>query len=284
MIDRIPALLLRVKALYNSLSKSEKKVFDYILQNPEEVIYLSVTGLAEKSGVSDATVVRACRKIGMDGYQDLKVNLAQDIVTPLQSIHEDVDESDSYSQILDKIIQSTMHTLQFTRDVIDIREIEKAAEALGRAHRVNIYGLGNSHAVAVDMQHKLMRLGINATAYTDSHMQCIASVYLGSNDVVVCVSHSGSSRDVVEAADLAKKNGATIISVTNFGRSPLSDLADIKLYTASRETKYRILALASRIAQIAITDILYTIIALNKKQIVVEGFHKIEEGLESKKY
>lgn len=287
MIDtdkKEPALILKMKALHNTLGSAEKKVVDYMISHSEEVIYLSVSGLAEKSGTSDATVVRACRKLGMQGYQELKVTLAQDIVTPLQSIHEEISENDTPSMVLDKVFQSSIHTLQFTRDLIDKKEVENAADVLSKAGRVNIYGLGNSHSVAVDMQHKLMRLGINACAYTDSHMQCIASSYLGKDDAVVGISHSGSSRDIVEAVELAKENGAAAICISNFGRSPLSDISDIKLNTASKETKYRIVALASRIAQIAIIDTLYTIIALKKKQEIVAGFHKLESALEKKKY
>jgi RpiR family carbohydrate utilization transcriptional regulator len=279
-----PALILKMKALYDSLGEAEKKVIDYIMTHPEEVIYLSVTGLAEKSGASIATVIRACRKIGMNGYQELKVNLAQDIVTPLQSIHEEVCADDSPSVILDKIFQSSMYALQFTRDVINIKEIEAATQALLNAKKINIYGLGNSHSIAIDMQHKMMRLGLNATAYTDSHMQSIASAYLSQGDVVVGISHSGSSKEVVDAANIAKKNGATVICLTNFGRSPLSDLADIKLYTASKETQYRIVALASRIAQITIIDTLYTMLALARKTEIVDGFHKVEMALKNKKY
>ena len=284
MDTKEPALILKMKALHNTLGSAEKKVVDYMISHSEEVIYLSVSGLAEKSGTSDATVVRACRKLGMQGYQELKVTLAQDIVTPLQSIHEEISENDTPSVILDKVFQSSIHTLQFTRDLIDKKEVENAADVLSKAGRVNIYGLGNSHSVAVDMQHKLMRLGINACAYTDSHMQCIASSYLGKDDAVVGISHSGSSRDIVEAVELAKENGAATICISNFGRSPLSDISDIKLNTASKETKYRIVALASRIAQIAIIDTLYTIIALKKKQEIVAGFHKLESALEKKKY
>lgn len=279
-----PALVLKMKALQNTLGDAERKVIDYIISHPEEVIYLSVSGLAEKSGVSEATVVRTCRKIGMHGYQDLKVTLAQDIVTPLQSIHEEVLEDDSCSVVLDKVFQSSIHTIQFTRDIIDKKQVQRAADALSNAKKVNIYGLGNSHSIAIDMQHKLMRLGINATAYTDSHMQSIASAYLDKNDVVVAISHSGSSKDIIDAAEIARNNGAVIICISNLGRSPLIEISDIILNTASKETAYRIVALASRIAQMAIIDTLYTVIAVSKKQQIVKGFHKVESALKQKKY
>ena len=280
----ISAMTLKLQTLKPSLSRSEKKVIEYILEHPEEVIYLSVSGLAEKSGVSDATVVRSCRKVGMNGYQDLKVTLAQDIVTPLQSIHEEIEERDSISQITKKVFQSTMHTLEYTCDTLRNENMEKAVGILENSKRINIYGLGNSHSIALDLQHKLMRLSIDAVAFTDSHMQMIASTNMKDSDCVFAISHSGSSKDIVDAAKAAKENGAKVIAMTNIGRSPLSDVADVQLTTMSKESKYHIVALASRVAQMTIIDAIYTIIAFRKKAKAIEGFRKIEKGLESKKY
>ncbi|NLV85540.1 MAG: MurR/RpiR family transcriptional regulator, partial [Spirochaetales bacterium] len=208
-------LMLKMQTLRKSLSQTEQKVIDFILAHPREVIYLSITGLAEKSGVSDATIVRVCKRIGMQGYQDLKVNLAQDIVSPLESIHEELKDGDGPERILEKVFNSAIHTLEYTRRIASAGSLEKAAGMLASAEAVIIFGLGNSHAVAVDLMHKLMRLGIHATAFTDSHMQAIAATHTGPRDVIVAISHSGSSRDVVDAAELAKKQGARVISISN---------------------------------------------------------------------
>ncbi len=282
--DRLPALIMKMKALRSSLSKSVARVIDYIIEHPEEVVYLSVSGLAENSGVSVATVIRACRDIGMSGYQDLKVTLAQDIVTPLQSIHEEISAADSATAIMDKVFQSSIHTLRFTYDTLKVETVVAAAEIINNSSRVNIYGLGNSHSVAIDMQHKLMRLGLNAVAYTDSHMQIIASTYLKAGDAVLAISHSGSSKDIVDASELAKRNGAAVICLTNIGRSPLGDISTVQLTTASKESHYRIVALASRVAQMTIIDTLYTMIAIKRGQQAVDNFRSIEKALESKKY
>lgn len=281
--DRLPALLLKMKALRSTLSRAEQQVVDYIIENPEKVIYLSVAALAENSNVSDATVVRTCRGLGLNGYQDLKVTLAQDIVTPLQSIHEEIHQNDNTTVIIDKVFQSTLHALNFTHDTINEESIEAAANAILHAQSVTIFGLGNSHSIAIDLQHKLLRLGINANAYVDSHMQAIKATHLCSGDVVFSISHSGSSIDIVDSTNIAKNNGAKTISLTNIGSSPLSKLTDIQLYTASKETKYRIVAMSSRIAQMAIIDTIYTIIAIRKPDSV-DNFHNIEKSLNKKKY
>lgn len=278
-----PALLLRLKTLLPKMSRAEKQVVEYILSNPEDVIHHSVSDLAEYSNVSDATVVRACRAIGFDSFQHFKVTLAQGIVTPLQSIHEEINYDDSVEQIINKIFQGALHTINLTHDTITASVIEDAVTALMKAGKIYIMGLGNSHAVSIDLQHKLLRLGLHAYSYTDSHLQAIAATYLTKNDLLFAISHSGSSVDIVESAKIAKKNGATVVSLTNLGNSPLSRISDIKLFTASNETKYRIIAMNSRIAQMVIIDALYTIIATRIPDIA-KKFHQLEEALDTKKY
>ncbi len=281
--ERLPTLLLRMEAMRDSLGQAERKVVDYILKNPEKMIYLSVAGLAEASGVSDATVVRTCRKLGLSGYQDFKVTLAQEIVTPIQSIHEEISENDNASAIVDKVFQGTVQALRLTHDSLDTAALERAADFISGARRVIILGMGSSHSVAVDLQHKLLRLGIDAVACTDSHMQTITASLLTKEDVVFAISHSGSSKDIVDNTKLAKSSGAVTISLTSIGSSPLSKITDVQLYTVSRETRYRIVALSSRIAQEAIIDTLYTLIALKDRKYV-EGFRKIEKAIQRKKY
>jgi len=283
--DRIPALVLKMKALFSELNGSEQKVVSYIIEHPEEVIYLSVSDLAEKSGSSTATVVRACRSVGMKGYQDLKLNLTQNIVTPLQSISEKINENDSITVVLDKVFSSIIHTLNYTRDVVDIKAVEEAVLLILNAHRIVVFGMGNSHGIATDVQHKFIRLGLNVVAFSDSHLQSMVSAHLSERDVVVAISHSGSSKDIIEAVKLAKTSNAKIISICNLGNSPLSRISDVKLFTASNETKYRIVALASRHAQMALIDVIYTMIAMKKgPDDAAKIFNKVEEALEHLKF
>ena len=282
--ERVPALVMKMRALYDRLNAAEKKVIRYAIDHPEEVVSLSVSDLADKSGSSEATVVRACRSVGMKGYQDLKLSLIQNIVTPLQSIHEEIGEKDSASAVLDKVFQSTIHTLKYTRDVIDVTAVERAAGLLMKARRIAVFGMGNSHAIALDAQHKLLRLGLNVTALADSHLQSISAAFLGTGDVVLAISHSGSSREVIEAASLARENGAKVISISNIGTSPLTKVSDVVLCTASTETRYRIVSLASRHAAMVIIDVIYTLIAMRKGDDAVKGFKRVEAALEDKKY
>ncbi len=282
-VHRSTPVLMKMRMLAPNLSKAEQRVVQYILENPSEVISLSVAGLAECSGVSDATVVRTCKSLGFRSYQEFKVTLARDTVAPLHSIHTEITAEDTPSAVISKVFQENIQTLEFTRSTLSEEAIIQAADRLRSAKQVIIYGVGNSSAIAVDLQHKLIRLGIRAHAYSDAHLQEIAAVTCGAGDVVFAISHSGSSVDVVESAKLCRKNGACVISLTNIGKSPLGKISDITLTTASQETHYHIISLASRIAQMTIIDCLYTLIALQTPQIT-ETFFKIEKALERKKY
>lgn len=278
-----PAMVIRISSLLPTMTKAERAVSEYIIEHPRDVIHLSVSELATVSGVSDATVIRACQKIGVSSYQNLKISLAQDIVTPLQAVNEAITDSDSPETILEKIFQSTMSTIQLTFSSLRAEDIDLAADKIFAARHIAICGLGNSHTTAMDMQHKFMRLGLNATAYEDSHLQFIGVSFLTPQDVCCCISHSGSSKDIVRSAKIAKENGAFVISLTSVGRSPLSEIADLPLFTISRETQYKTAALSSRIAQLSIVDAIYTFIAL-KNPNTIEGFFKVEKNLSDTKY
>ncbi len=279
--DTAPAIILKMRAMRDSLSKAEQRVADTIISNPQEVIYASVAELAERSKVSDPTVVRTCKKLGLNGYQDLKITLARELVNPLQAINEEITSGDDIQTVISKIFQSTVRTLDFTHGTLKPEDVAQAAQMIRSARKIVIVGVGNSHAISLDLQHKLMRLGMNAQAFSDPHMATIALSYLDQRDLLFCISHSGSSREVVDLAMLGKQNGAMVISITNIGISPLSRISDITLHTASNETKYRIFGQSSRIAQLAIIDALYTLIVLHNEQ---NSVLVVENALKNRKY
>ena len=276
-----PATILKIQTMRGSFSRAEQRVADTIIAKPQEVIYASVAELAERSKVSDPTVVRTCKKLGFNGYQDLKITLARELVNPLQAIHEEITVDDDISTVIGKVFQSIINTLNFTRDTLKAEDISHTAQAIQNARKVLIVGMGNSHAISLDLQHKLMRLGISAQAFSDPHMATIALSYMDQRDLLFCISHSGSSREVVDLAIQAKQNGVMIISLSNIGISPLSRISDIALHTASNETKYRIFGQNSRIAQLAVIDALYTLIVLHCDQ---SSELIVENALKTRKY
>jgi len=277
----VPAIILKMQNMMGAFTKSEQRIIHFIIQNPQEVIYSSVAELAERSKVSDPTVIRACKKLGLKGYQDLKITLAKDLVNPLQTINEDISPEDDCKAVTDKVFQSTVRTLQFTHDTLNIAQVDAAVKAILSAENIVIAGMGNSRAIASDLEHKLMRLGKHAQAFSDPHMATMAISFLKKNDLLFCISHSGSSREIVDLARQAADQEITIICLTNIGVSPLSKISDIALHTASNETHYRIIGLNSRIAQLAIIDTLYTLLAL---QIDGSRSLKVEQAMQTHKY
>ena len=152
------------------------------------------------------------------------------------------------------------------------------------AKRIIIFGLGNSAAIAMDASHKFLRLGLDAQAVCDNHMQAIVASHLDENAVAIGISHSGSSKDIVEALQLAKNKNATTVCITNYGNSPILSVSDIRLFTQSEETKRSILAMSSRIAQLTIFDAIYTYIVINQDKQSLGAIYNTESALQGKKY
>ena len=286
-VNASASLITQIKAHLPSLTKAEQRVASYITENPESVIFQSVSDLADCSKTSDATVVRTCKRLGFSSYQEFKVLLAQAIASSDQVINGTfvIEENASAASITNSVFDCTIQALRLTQSALDVSAIEEAVELLCRAETVFILGLGGSHAIALDLQHKLLRLGIHELYQTDVHLQRITIVnQITEKDVVFAISHSGSSRDIVDNTAVAKELNAKIISLTNFGKSPLSSLSDVHLFTLSDETKHSLTSVTSRIAQLAVIDILHTLIASRDKERCIARISNVNRGMASLKY
>ncbi|MBP1712137.1 MAG: RpiR family transcriptional regulator [Deltaproteobacteria bacterium] len=279
-----PSTLIRIRGGYSTFKKAEQRIANAIFQNPEEVINLSVTELAEKSSVSESSVVRFCKALGYKGYYELKISLARELVITPQQIYEEIGLKDDVAAVKHKVFQSNILALQETIKILNEKELERAVAALGKANLVVFYGMAGSAAVALDSAHKFLRINIRSVSYSDSHMQAISASLLGKGDVAFGISHSGSSKDVVDALQIARQGKATTICLTHHTKSPITKVADIKLYTAARETALRSDAMTSRIAQLSILDVLYVSVALKRYDLSVESIERSKKALADKKY
>ncbi|MDY3868007.1 MAG: MurR/RpiR family transcriptional regulator [Pyramidobacter sp.] len=279
-INKSP-LIIKIQNLMPTMSKTERTVTEYIVKHPDEVIYLTIAALSEKVCVSEPTIVRACKRLGFSGYQSLKIALAQDIVKPMEFVHEKISSEDDIKSIVSKVFSGNIQTLKATQEALVYDDIEAAAKEIMNAESVHIFGIGGSGAIAQDLHHKLIRLGIKSDVYTDAHLQAICAAYAKASDVVFAISHSGSSKIIVDNARRAMENGAKIITLTSLGRSPLSKLADISIFTVSAETKYRMVALSSRLAALSIIDTIYTYIAMQSDGVKTM---LVEKAMEEFKY
>ena len=275
------AIVFKIRSLIPELSRSEALVAEYIVSHTDEVINLSVSALADCCGVSEPTIIRACRNIGFSGYQALKIALIQGMSAPINYSGEEVTAEDDMQQAVQKVFGAASDAINLTRDNLNLEDMRNAAEALLKARKILIFGVGGSAAVAADVQHKFMRLGLNATAYSDMNVQTIGAAYADENDVVFAISHSGSSKAVVDNAHLAKSNGATVISLSSMGKSPITEIADISLFTSANETRYRIVAISSRIAELTVIDSLYSYMSFRTGN---EENLKVEKVIEDQMY
>ena len=278
-MDRIS---LQIKLLYDKMGKAEKRIADWIFENPGKIISLSIVELAEQCECGEATIVRFAKRLQLNGFQELKFSLAAENGGSPSSTH--ITEADSAFEIYQKVCNDIYLSLEKTKSSLKENLLDEAAEKICKANKIVIFGLGNSSAIAIDASHKLMRAGLNAISYTDNHMQVIAASHLKENDVAIGISHSGSSKDVVEALKIAKEHNATTIAITNSGKSPILRQSDIVLSTASEETQYNILALNSRIAQLAIIDTLYFYIVYSRSKDALRSIQETEHSLLTKKY
>lgn len=276
------SIILKIKSQYKEFGPAERLIADKLLDSPSSILSDSITEFARSVGCGDATVVRFSRRLGLDGYQALKIAVASEVSSTTR-IPEKITLKDSCFEIFTKRINDIESALELTRSVLSADELEKAAQAIMNAKRVVVFGLGNSASVANDAQHKFLRLGLNATACSDNHMQSIIASHMDESCVAIGISHSGQSTDIVEAIKLAKLNGATTICVTNHGESPLKNISDIRLFTKSDETKHTILAMSSRIAQLTIFDAIYTYIIANNYEYSAKAIKNTESALKDKK-
>lgn len=250
--------LAAIRGSYRHFSEKEKKIADYVLNDPKNIIHLTINQIADELGLAESTIFRFCQRIGFKGFQALKISLAAEVVAPLKDIHEKIEEGDSISTVTEKVFRSNIKTLEDTLQIVDKEAMEQATEKLLKARKIDFYGNGGSAMVAMDGYHKFVRLGLHVSMNLDSHMQLMAASQLESDDVAIVISHSGSTTDVLDVLRVLKEKGVTIICVTNFAKSPLSKESDIALYTISEETDFRSEALSSRIAQLSLIDALYT--------------------------
>lgn len=282
--DQPAGALIRLRGLYASLKAALRKVADVVLARPELAIYASVNEVAAAAGVSEATVMRLCRLLGFRGFQDFKIALARELVTPLQRLHEEVAEGDDVATIVHKVFQANRAALQDTLAVLDMEAVAAAAQDLQAARLVLLIGVGTSGPIVEDAANKFFRLGLLVRAVTDAHLMMMAAALLTPADVLLAVSHSGSTRDTVETAKTARQAGARVICITNNSLSPLTKTAHLVLVTASRETRFRQEAMASRLCQTSIIDSLYTVMALARPETALQNLAKIENVIVTKQY
>jgi RpiR family carbohydrate utilization transcriptional regulator len=258
-------MLDRIRASLPSLAPAEQRVARLVMSDPRVFASLPVSQLAERAHVSKPTVVRFCRSMGYDGLSDFKLKLAGTVSEGVPFIHRSVDVDDKTSDVVVKVIDNTVAAFLKYRNDASTAAIDKAAVALAATFqtgkRIEFIGAGNSGIVAQDAQHKFFRLGVNTVSYSDGHMMVMSASIMGPGDCLVIISNSGRTRDLMDACDIARKNGATTITITASG-SPLATAGHIHLAADHPEGYDRYSPMVSRLLHLMVVDILATCVAL----------------------
>jgi len=281
-------MLDRVQACLPSLAPAEQRVAKLCLADPRAFTMLPVAQLADRAHVSKPTVVRFCRSVGYNGLADFKQKLAGTVNEGVPFIHRSVDADDKTADVLVKVIDNTVAAFLKYRNDASSNQIDKAVAALVSAfqtgRQVQFFGVGNSGVVAQDAQHKFFRLGLHSTAYSDGHMQVMSASILEKGDCVLIISNSGRTRDLMDACDIARKNGATTIVITASG-SPLASAGHIHLSADHPEGFDRYSPMVSRLLHLLVIDVLATTVALRIGANTVQPMlSRMKDNLRSKRY
>lgn len=262
------------------LRKSEQKVADFVLANPKDVIHMRIVDLASEANVSEPTVVRFCRALDYDGFQDFKLTLAQGLASKSSYEQFALNSKDTVIEFKQKIFDSMIGNLINIREKLDPTTLEEAIDALAKAERVEFYGFGASAPVCADAQHKFYRLMISAAAYSDPHMQTISAVTLGEGDVVVAISQTGRTKDLLHTVRLVRDTGATVITLCP-GNTPLADLATIPIHIDVEEDKDLSTLMSSRVVHLVVIDVLAVGVAMKLGPALFDHLKTIKRSLRS---
>ena len=258
----------KIKAIKGSLSTSELKLAKFALNSPNAVRDLSSQELANVVGVSQSSVVKFAQKLGYKGYPAFKLGVidALNITTANTNLHGKITLNDSFAQMSEKLLSSKVAVLTETKNINEEAAFNQAVDYLKSAKRILICGLGGSALVGKDFSYKLQKLGMLAIEEPDGHAQLAYAATLSENDLLFAISESGSTREIVNVVRQAKQNNSKIISVTRFGPTPISNMADVKLYSVEEEASARLSSILARTAQEFIIDILFIAITQSSRQ------------------
>jgi RpiR family transcriptional regulator, carbohydrate utilization regulator len=260
---------------YDRLRPSERRVADHIRESPEEIAGMSITSLARACSTSEATVNRFCQSLGFAGYPGLKTALTHNLALGSQVLlHGDISDSDELPSVAYKLKQLLVSSLERTHDLVEIASLAKAIDSVIDAKRIYIYGVGGSGYVADFAHHLFLKAGIFTTAYSTGYMQVVSASLLTNRDLVIGISHSGKTKDVVKALSLAKSCGAATIAITGNSHSQIVRHADITLGTYSTEKPIYSDFMEAKVSQIYVISLLYLGVVLTnptKYAVNLEG-------------
>ncbi|MBH3005450.1 MurR/RpiR family transcriptional regulator [Serratia nevei] len=273
----------KIQSHLELLSKSERKVAEVILASPQTAIHSSIATLARMADVSEPTVNRFCRRLDTKGFPDFKLHLAQSLANGTPYVNRNVEEDDSVDSYTSKIFESVMASLDTVKANLDIAAINRAVDLLTQAKKISFFGLGASAAVAHDAMNKFFRFNIPVVYFDDIVMQRMSCMNSGEGDVVVLISHTGRTKNLVEMAHLARENDATVLAITSRD-TPLAQAATLPLLLDVPEDTDVYMPMVSRIAQLTLIDVLATGFTLRRGAKFRDNLKRVKEALKESRF
>lgn len=248
-----------IRSAYNQFTRAEKKVADFVLYHPREVLFMSITELADACGVGDTSVFRFCRTVGLGGYQAFKMHLSMSLQgAEGDGLSGDVQPGDDMAALVQKVLANSQRALAETAALVDTKALGTAVDLLLGARRIAFFGVGASLTSAQKAANKFLRIEPKAICLNDAHMQAMLAATMSPGDAALVFSYSGSTKDTNAVARLAKKSGAKVIAITRFQKSPLTEFTDVTLLCAANENPLQGGSAGADICQSFLVDLLYT--------------------------
>ena len=274
-------MLAKIKAARDTLRKSEQKVADVVLADPDGSVQSSIQSIATRAGVSEPTVIRFCRALECVGFQQFKLKLAQDLARRGTFFYQDVTVNDSSKELANKLLDGAIASLVQIRNQINEKSLDEAIALYEACSRIELYGSGGSAVVAEDAQLKFFRLGKPAIAYSDPHIQAASAALLDKDALVIAISHSGRSSDILKTVEIARDAQAKVISVTAT-RSPLALCSDVTLNVDVNEDSDIFSPVKSRLGQMVVLDVLAVGVAVRGGEHMLEQLARARRAIDFK--
>lgn len=248
-----------VRSRYNLFTNTERKVADYILENTKDVVFMSINDLADACDVGESSIFRFCKTLKLKGYQEFKIVLAHSISLEGEPpvLTSKITMQDSFEELSAKILSTNISALTETHNLIKKEDMTEAIDCMINAERIHFFGVGASLMTAMEAKNKFMRIINKTECSLDSHLQIMSASLMTDKDVAIVISYSGSTKDTIGIAKVAKERGAKIISITRFSKSPLTNFSDIKLLCGANEGPLQGGSLSAKLSQLYLLDVLY---------------------------
>lgn len=247
-------------------SKSDKLIMEYIKENLDDFAYKPISQIAKENNLGEATITRFARKMGFSSLQDFKVTLAQQAsnTTDRNIISSNIKNDECAEDTAKKLLSSNISILTNTADIINGEDIQKCADLIINARRVYFIGIGYSGIIAQDSNYKFMRIGLNCTSFDSSHTMIMMASIMEEGDLIIAISHSGETKEIIKTVQIAKQNNVNVISITENIECKLKEISDVNLDYVSKETLLETGSISSKLAQFFIIDLVYTQVVKQK--------------------